>query len=38
MGVAPELMPPILGEIAQDAANDWRHGTRWLGNIRVPTA
>jgi len=37
LGMAPELMPPILGEIAQDAANDWRQGTRWLGNVRVPT-
>lgn len=37
-GVAPELMPPILAEIARDAADDWRHATRWLGNIRVPAA
>ncbi len=40
-GSCPAVRPPILGEIATDAASGWRQHPRWLGNLarrdaRVP--
>lgn len=32
----PDLMPPLLPEIARDAATGWSGTPRWLGNVRVP--
>jgi len=31
---APSMMPPIIEEIAADAARGWAHEPRWLGNVR----
>jgi ADP-ribose pyrophosphatase YjhB (NUDIX family) len=28
------IMPPIVGQIAADAADGWEHPPRWLGNVR----
>lgn len=29
----PDVLPPILDEIANDAARGWPDGARWLGNV-----
>jgi ADP-ribose pyrophosphatase YjhB (NUDIX family) len=31
---AESIMPPILEQIAADAADGWEHEPKWLGNIR----
>ena len=28
------IMPPIVDQIAADAADGWQHPPRWLGNVR----
>ena len=28
-----QIMPPVLGRVAADAADDWRGAPYWLGNI-----
>lgn len=32
--LAESIMPPIIGQIAADAADEFAQETRWLGNIR----
>ena len=32
--LAKSIMPPIIEQIAADAANGWAQETRWLGNVR----
>jgi 8-oxo-dGTP pyrophosphatase MutT (NUDIX family) len=32
-GERPQVRPPILEEIARDAATGWRDTPRWLGNL-----
>ena len=32
-GERPPVRPPILDQIARDAAAGWRHTPRWLGNL-----
>lgn len=36
--VARAMMPPLIEQIAADAANGWPPAPRWLGNIRRHTA
>jgi len=31
---AQSIMPPIVEQIAADAADGWPHAPRWLGNVR----
>ncbi len=31
---ASTIMPPIVAQIAADAADGWQHPPRWLGNVR----
>jgi len=33
-GERPDVRPPILEEIARDAASGFRENPRWLGNLR----
>jgi len=35
---AASIMPPIVEQIAADAATGWPDESRWLGNIRRPPA
>ncbi len=35
---AESMMPPIVDQIAADAAGGWDNAPRWLGNIRRPPA
>jgi len=32
------MMPPIIDQIAADAASGWANEPRWLGNVRRPPA
>lgn len=36
--LAQSMMPPIVDQIAADAANSWPPQTRWLGNVRRPSS
>ena len=31
---ASSIMPPIVDQIAADAADGWQHPPRWIGNVR----
>ena len=33
---AQSIMPPIIDQIAEDAAGGWADEPRWLGNVRRP--
>ena len=35
---AERIMPPIIDQIAADAASGWAHEPRWLGKVRRPFA
>jgi ADP-ribose pyrophosphatase YjhB (NUDIX family) len=35
-GERPKVRPPILDQIATDAASGWRDNPRWLGNLGRP--
>lgn len=37
-GERPAVRPPILDQIASDAASGWRDTPRWLGNLGRPDA
>jgi ADP-ribose pyrophosphatase YjhB (NUDIX family) len=37
-GERPAVRPPILDQIASDAASGWRDNPRWLGNLGRPAA